>query len=73
MAMSVSWRGLGPLVGVRAGQQGVVLVEVEVLDPPLPALVQVDRPRMGDVEDAGLLGGADEAAGLGVQEPELHR
>ena len=44
-----------------------------MLDPVLAALVEVDGPRVGDVEHPGAVDGPDEAPGVGLVEPVLDR
>ena len=58
MAMSMSWRGWVYSSASTGSSSGVGVVEVEVVDPVLAALVEVDRPGMGDVEDPGAVDGA---------------
>ncbi len=55
--------GLGVLVTVVGlDQHGLVGVEVEPLDAPLPTAMQVGGTRVRNLEDAGVVGGPDERA-----------
>src|SRR5207253_4688865 len=56
--------GLRVLVDLDGGQEGVGVGEVEVLDPVLAALVEVDRPGVGDVEHPGAVDRPHQPAGL---------
>ena len=64
---------LGVLVVVVGREHGNVVAEVESLHAVLLALVEVDRARVRDAEDARLVDGADRALGLDVDELVLDR
>ena len=65
--------GLGVLVDVDRSQEGVGVVEVEVLDPVLAALVEVDGSGVGDVEDPGAVDRPHQPARFGLVEAVLDR
>ncbi len=62
------------LVGVVEGvEERDVIGGVEVVDPVLPALVQVDSTGVRDREDPGVVDGADRATVGPVDQPVLDR